>query len=275
MAMLRLSLVSFLSIVALGAVVTAQTPDDRAWSDFLQWLKSAPPANGPLEILNGYRAAVQARGLPAAESDRQLTTVMRLMRDRTDAWSLIFDNIYASRTPNFSTAPSPLLMAAIEGRSPGRALDVGMGQGRNAVALAKRGWDVTGIDISEEGLAVAKANATIAGVSLKAVRASDGQFDYGHEQWDLIAFVYGPGSTANDAFVQRLHDALKPGGIVVVESFASPASAGRRRPVDIDPADLLRTFAKFRLLRFEDADGVSEWDPQTTSLVRMIAQKRP
>lgn len=33
--------------------------------------------------------------------------------------------------------------------------------------------------------------------------------------------------------------------------------------------------AGFRLLRFEDADGVPEWDPQTTSLVRMISQKWP
>ena len=60
----------------------------------------------------------------------------------------------------------------------------------------------------------------------------------------------------------------------MVESFASQKTAARRRPVDIDPADLLEAFGAFRLLRFEDVDGVSEWDPQTTGLVRMIAQKR-
>lgn len=49
----------------------------------------------------------------------------------------------------------------------------------------------------------------------------------------------------------------------------------RRRPVDIDPVDRLKAFAGFRLLRFEDADGISEWDPQPTPLVRMVAQKRP
>ena len=198
-----------------------------------------------------------------------------VVRERDDAWPLIFDNIFTSRTPNFSTAPSPLLMAAVQGRPAGTALDIGMGQGRNAVALAKQGWTVTGIDISDEGLAVAKANASLAGVTLTAVHATDAQFDYGHNRWDLIAVIYGPGSTADERFVQRLSDALKPGGLVVVESFASPRSAARRRPVDIDPADLLRAFAGFRLLRFEDADGVSEWDPQTTSLVRMVAQKRP
>ena len=105
-------------IIAFGSGSGAQTSDERAWADFLQWLKTAPAASGPLEILNGYRAAVQSRGWPPAESEEQLTTVMRMMRDRPDAWSLIFDNIYASRTPNFSTAPSPLLMAAIDGRAP-------------------------------------------------------------------------------------------------------------------------------------------------------------
>jgi SAM-dependent methyltransferase len=275
MTTLRVCLVLLVCITAFSSGAGAQTPDERAWADFLRWLETAPQANGPLEILNGYRAAVQSRGLPPAESDQQLTTVMRLMRDRTDAWAMIFDNIYASRTPNFSTAPSPLLMAAIDGRAAGRALDVGMGQGRNAVALALKGWDVTGIDISDEGLAVSKANAALAGVTLTAVHASDGQFDYGRDRWDLIAVIYGPGSIADERFVQRLHDSLKPGGLVVVESFASPKAAARRRPVDIDPADLLRAFAGFRLLRFEDADGISEWDPQATPLVRMIAQKRP
>lgn len=272
--MTSLSLALLVSITAFSVAVGAQTPDERAWADFLQWLKTAPQANGPLEILNGYRAAVQSRGLPPEDSDRQLAIVMRLMRDRTDAWPLIFDNIYASRTPNFSTAPSPLLMAAIDGRAPGRALDVGMGQGRNAVALARKGWDVTGIDMSAEGLAVSKANAALAGVTITAVHSSDKAFDYGRDRWDLIAVIYGPDSTTDEGFVQRLQEALRPGGIVVVESFASPRGATRRRPVDIDPADLLRAFAGFRLLRFEDADGVSEWDPQPTALVRMIAQKR-
>jgi SAM-dependent methyltransferase len=149
-----------------------------------------------------------------------------------------------------------------------------MGQGRNAVALARKGWDVTGIDMSAEGLAVSKANAALAGVTITAVHSSDKAFDYGRDRWDLIAVIYGPDSTTDEGFVQRLQEALRPGGIVVVESFASPRGATRRRPVDIDPADLLRAFAGFRLLRFEDADGVSEWDPQPTALVRMIAQKR-
>ncbi len=64
----------------------------------------------------------------------------------------MFNNIY-SNAPGFSTNANALLVSAVTGRKPGRALDVGMGQGRNAVFLAVEGWNVTGFDISDVGLA--------------------------------------------------------------------------------------------------------------------------
>ncbi len=268
-----------LAVAVVCALMSGLSPaqpsnDDVVWQSFLTWLRAAPPANGPLELLQGFVKASVGKGTAPADADRELNTVLRLMRDRNDAWPLMFDKIYASATPNFSTKPNALLMAAVEGRPAGRALDVGMGQGRNAVALAVNGWTVTGFDVSAEGLAVSKAQAARAGVQLTAVQQDDQHFDYGTAQWDLIAVIYGPGSIADPEFVARLNRSLKPGGLVVVESFASQKTAARRRPVDIDPADLLEAFGAFRLLRFEDVDGVSEWDPQTTGLVRMIAQKR-
>lgn len=259
----------------LGMTGDAQDRDDLVWQRFLAWLAVAPPANGPLEILQGYRASLTAKGLVPADAGEEMGSVMRLMRERNDAWPLMFNRIYASATPNFDTKPNALLMTAIEGRAPGKALDIGMGQGRNAVALALKGWNVTGFDVSAEGLAVAKAAAARAGVVVTAIEDSDERFDPGTNQWDLIAVIYGPGSIADSGYVARLHRSLTPGGVVVVESFASDRSAAQRRPVDIDPADLRRAFSAFQILRFEDAPAVSDWDPQTTRLVRMVAQKRP
>jgi SAM-dependent methyltransferase len=230
------------SVLLLATLATAGQPqgDDAAWTEFLAWLRTAPAANGPLEVIQGFQKSLVAKGTPQAEAERRLNVVLRLMRERTDAWPLMFDRIYTSKTPSFSTTPNALLMAAVEGRTPGRALDIGMGQGRNAIGLARKGWTVTGFDVSAEGLAVAKAHAAQVGVNLTAILDSDQKFDYGTDQWDLIAVIYGPGSIADPAFVARLHRSLKPGGLVVVESFASDKSAARRRPVDIDPGDLLR-----------------------------------
>jgi predicted O-methyltransferase YrrM len=246
--------------------------DDAAWNDFLAWLRQADQLEDPAEVFRAYGAALQQRG--AGDAKAALGIVLRLMRERPDAWPLMFDKIYRSAAPRVTPAPNALLLAAIDGRPPGRALEVAMGQGRNAVALARAGWDVTGFDVSAEGLAVAAEEAAQAGVALRTRQTTHLAFDYGEAAWDLIAVIYGPGAIAQPDYARRLIAALRRGGLVVVESFASPAAAPNRRPVDIDPADLLAAFAGCRLRRFEDTDGVTDWTPQTTSLVRLIAERR-
>jgi SAM-dependent methyltransferase len=246
-------------------------PDD-AWQHFLAFLRAAPPLPGPREMLGLYGQRLAAEGLDQAEIQHRIGGLLALMRRRSDAWPLMFDRIYASGAPNVTEAPNPLLMSAVEGRAPGRALEVAVGHGRNAVALARLGWNVTGIDVSDEGLSAARTSAERAGVTLTLSRQTDEAFDFGEAAWDLVVIIYGPVSITDRGYVARLRRALRPGGLVVVESFASDTSAPQRRPVDIDPRDLRRAFDAFRLVRFEDVDGVSEWDPQPTRLVRMIAR---
>jgi SAM-dependent methyltransferase len=248
---------------------------DAAWQHFLAFLRAAPPLTGVQEMFRHYQRALVEGGLSQPEAERRVGLLLGLMRERQDAWPLLFDRIYASPTPNVVAGANAFLMAAVEGVPPGRALEIAVGQGRNAVGLAERGWHVTGIDVSEEGLAAARANAARAGVSLTLVRQGDDEFDAGVEAWDLIAVIYGPVSITDELSVRRLERALAPGGRVVVESFASPRESPRRRPVDIDPRELLRAFDGFRIQRFEDVDGVSEWDPQPTRLVRLVARKPP
>jgi len=60
-------------------------------------------------------------------------------------------------TPDFSQQPTALLKYAIKDRPPGKALDIGVGQGRNAIFLAQQGWDVTGFDASPVGVGQAQA----------------------------------------------------------------------------------------------------------------------
>jgi SAM-dependent methyltransferase len=54
--------------------------------------------------------------------------------------------------------------------APGRALDVGCGSGRDAVYLAKRGWQVTGVDSAEAGLSAARQRAQREGVEVQWIR---------------------------------------------------------------------------------------------------------
>jgi 2-polyprenyl-3-methyl-5-hydroxy-6-metoxy-1,4-benzoquinol methylase len=259
------------------APAQAQPSDDAVWQQFLQWLPSAPPGNSPLPLINQYRSRLVSAGTSAAEADRQWAIIWRMIHERPEASRIIFNNVYANSTPSFVTQPNALLVSTVEGRKPGRALDVGMGQGRNSVFLALKGWEVTGFDISDEGIAVARKNAERAGVKLNAVRETDEEFDYGSDQWDLIVFMYEPFPVTSTAYVERLRKSMKSGGLIVIESYGAEASTPNRPTTAIDPGQLLAAFKDFRLLRFEDTVARADWSPpqKMTRVVRMVAEKRP
>lgn len=255
-------------------VAFAQATDEQVWQQFLTWLPSVPASDNPGPIVAQYRAHLAQAGASPSEVDRQLGVVFQMMRTRVDGWRVMFNNIYTATTPGFNTQPNSLLVSAVEGRKPGRALDVGMGQGRNAVFLAIKGWDVTGFDISDEGLNVARKSADRAGVKVSSLLQSDDQFDFGIERWDLIVITYEPVPVTTANYVNKLRAALRPGGLIVIESFASSASDKVRRPVDIDPAALRSAFDSFQVLRFEDTFAMPDWGKTDTRLARLVAQKR-
>lgn len=264
-----LVLVAALSALCAAAPVPG---DQEVWRNFLSWLAGVPPVESPAKLLGAWSNHVASRGADRTEAERQRATVQRLMRTREDGWQIIFNNIYASGGKGFNTRPNATLAEAVQKRKPGRALDAGMGQGRNSVFLALKGWDVTGFDISDGGIALARKDAARAGVRINAVQAGSNAFEYGTGQWDLILLSYVPFGADDPAYVQRLRKALRPGGLIVVESFASDSASPARRPVDIDPAALRRAFSAFRLLKFEDAVTTPDWSSEKARVVRMIAQ---
>ncbi len=248
------------------------TQDETTFQAFILWLKTASPGGNVVTMLQGYRSQLLRAGASEAEADSRMAAITRLMKGNNEVWPLLFDKIYASDAPSFRTGPNALLEAVVANRPPGTALDVCMGEGRNAVYLAQQGWEVTGFDVSETGLGRSRERAARSGVGVNAVRETSESFDYEASRWDLIALLYAPVPVTDEAYVTRLERSLAPGGLVVVESFASAREAVARRPVDIDPDDLQRAFAAFDLLRFEDAVGVPDWDQQQGRLVRLVAQ---
>src|SRR5579872_3250865 len=125
-----------------------------------------------------------------------------------------YDGIYKGTEGNiFPRKPNGFLVDVTRTRKPGKALDVGMGQGRNSIYLARRGWDVTGFDASDEGVRMARAEAARLRVKLSAGVATFDQFDFGENAWDLIVLMYVPAREIAPKIVR----ALKPGGAVVIE----------------------------------------------------------
>jgi 2-polyprenyl-3-methyl-5-hydroxy-6-metoxy-1,4-benzoquinol methylase len=260
---------------AFSGQVQPPLSDETIWQQFLEWMKGVPQADSPSSFFLAYRTYLTSIGTPAGEIARRLDVAARMMRERADGWRVIFNNIYRTTNPGFVTEPNALLVSTVEGRKPGRALDIGMGQGRNAVFLALKGWDVTGFDVSDEGLEVARKSAERAGVSVNAIRETDQDFDYGADRWDLIIFLYNPLPVTAEAYVERLSKSLRTGGLIIIETHAPDNRLASQLPTVADPDRLLAAFKDFRLLHFEDAAGKPDWMSETTDrIVRMVVEKR-
>ena len=90
----------------------------------------------------------------------------------------------------FEHNPNKFLVETVENIKPGKALDVGMGEGRNAIFLAKKGWKVTGFDIADEALDSIQKRANQLNLKIKTVHASADDFKYGKNKWDLVVLCY-------------------------------------------------------------------------------------
>jgi SAM-dependent methyltransferase len=249
---------------------SAQNPtaptDERLFKTFQSWLEKQSAPVTDLEA--DYRKVLAAEGLPAAEVDRRLRVIIeQLQKSEKERWN----RILTAPSPRFNTKPNAFLVEVTRRLTPGKALDVGMGQGRNALYLAQQGWAVTGFDPADQAVAAAEAEAKRIGVTLKALVLREDQFDFGTGQWDLIVLSY----VGARGFEQRVYDSLKPGGSVVVEAFHRDAT--KATPIGgavvFDTNELVKLFERFRILRYEDVEGVGDFGLERTRLVRLHAQK--
>jgi len=134
----------------------------------------------------------------------------------------------------------------------GRVLDIAMGYGRNAVFLARAGFEVEGVDISPEAAAGALEAAKEAGVRL-TVSVADLESGYVIESgaYDVIVcfnYLHRP-------LIPEIKKGLHSGGMAVVETFiVDQARFGRPRNTDhlLEHNELLNLFRDFRCLRYHE-----------------------
>ena len=109
--------------------------------------------------------------------------------------------------------PNLFLPPEVEELDPGRALDLACGEGRNAVWLAREGWDVTGVDFSSTGVAKAERLASEASVTCTWVIADATSWEPPGDNFDLVLVFYLqlPADERRQA-VRTAVRALAPGG---------------------------------------------------------------
>ena len=132
-----------------------------------------------------------------------------------------WDALYGTAERVWSGEPNGALVAEVAELEPGRALDVGCGEGADAVWLARRGWQVTALDVSRVALDRAEHHARDAGVYVTWVHAGLVEAGLPAGAFDLVSAQYAvlrktPGAVAEHALV----DLVAPGGMLLVVHHA-------------------------------------------------------
>jgi SAM-dependent methyltransferase len=144
--------------------------------------------------------------------------------DRVRFTAEFWDERYRSRDQLWSGQPNQRLVQEVGPLAPGRALDVGCGEGGDAIWLASQGWTVTGADVSSVALERAATHAAHAGPEIadqitwrQADLFTDQPFSLG--EFDLVTSLYlhmPPG--VREVTVARLTAAVAPGGALLMVS---------------------------------------------------------
>lgn len=147
----------------------------------------------------------------------------------------VWDARYRESPQLFSGDPNPALVAEASGFTPGRALDLGCGEGADARWLAAQGWQVTAVDVSPTALERA-ATSTPAEL---ADNISWTQADVATEppvpsSYDLVSAHYLPLLRQHTRALHDVVASVAPGGILL---FVTHDVAGRERHPDFDPSD--------------------------------------
>lgn len=152
----------------------------------------------------------------------------------TEMDEAFWDERYGEHERMFSGDPNGVLVAEVSDLPPGRALDLGAGEGADAIWLARRGWRVTAMEISRVALARARMAAADAAVDVDWRHADLLSTVPDAGAYDLVSAQYLPiPHQPGDAAVRGLVAAVAPGGTLLFVHHAPPDDPGDWNGPDI------------------------------------------
>lgn len=171
----------------------------------------------------------------------------------------LWDERHAARDPIESFEPDPTLVDEIGSLRPGRALDLGAGDGRNAIWLASRGWQVTAVDFSQVALDRGRVRATASGVRVEWQLADLLEWSPGARRFDLVTlfFIHLPPDERRDVYA-RAAAAVAPGGTLLIvghdrTNLADGVGGPQDPTVLFTPGEVAAGLAGFRVDRADVA----------------------
>lgn len=164
-----------------------------------------------------------------------------------------WDHFYSESTRVWSGKPNAALLSQLTGLTPGSALELGCGEGADAIWLAQQGWTVTGVDVSGIALERAAEHSLAAGV---AERTRFERHDLAHwqptETYDLITalFLHSMIDFPREQILRTAAAAVAPGGTLLVVGHESFPPWSEHKP---DATDFPSAQEVARALGLDDA----------------------
>lgn len=199
------------------------------------------------EILSGF-----ALGKTPFSPSRlnKLSGERKVKFDSKSEW----DQKYSRSSFIYGKSPAKFLAENFDYLKPNSSiLDMGMGEGRNAVFLAAKGHKVTGVDISSVAIKKAYHLAREFGVKIKGVVASLEKYKIPEKSYDaIICFYY-----VDRKLIPSIKKWLKPGGILIFEAYTvneRSKKGARKDPIEyyLQEQELISMFDGFKLLKYEE-----------------------
>ncbi|MGZ3686806.1 MAG: class I SAM-dependent methyltransferase [Bdellovibrionota bacterium] len=204
-----------------------------------------------------------------AQENHEANSFLSITGGDTDEEKAHWNSIHSQNGYIFGKEADGFLKENV-GRLPlGTALVLPMEQGRNAVFLAKKGFNVTGIDFSDAALTKARHLAKENGVVVTGINGDLNEYNVEPEKWDVIAAMdfYRP------RLIAQIKRGLKHGGVVVTENYTTEQMKNEkgpkmRRDYLLKPGELRALFSDFEILVYRETNDGSK------ALASLVARKR-
>ncbi len=191
-----------------------------------------------------------------------------------------WDARYAEHDRLWSAEPNALLVETVSPLAPGRALDLGCGEGADAIWLAERGWSVTGVDFSAVALERAARESAARRLHVRWVEADLRRYAPPAAAFDLIVVLYiHMPPRERTPFLADAVSGLAPGGriLVVGHDRENPPEAHgpRQREILYTPEEIARELPGLHVERAERIRRPLRTDPAVTAVDTLVLAAAP
>lgn len=190
------------------------------------------------------------------------------MRSDRSRW----DEKFGKKDYSLGKQANPFLRKYIRFLPKGEALDIAAGEGRNAVFLARHGFEVEAVDISPVGLRKARQLASDMGVNIVTTLADLDTFETDRDRYDVVANFY----YLNRRLIPKIKKCLKKGGRVIFETYLIDqrglhTGGPRELKYFLRHNELLRLFKDFRIVLYRE--GIFREGGKRKAVASLIAEK--